>query len=161
MTDIELSGYVHKFHSMVFRLAYSYLKNREDAEDISQEVFIKLYSNKKPFSDEGHIKGWLIRVTVNLCKDCLRSQRFTSHTELTADIPAILQENSGIIDLINRLKPDYGGVIYLYYYEGYSAKEIASILKISHTAVTSRLNRGRKQLKEMLLKEGYYETSDT
>ncbi len=87
MTDNEFSSYVHEFHSTVFRLAYSYLKNREDAEDIAQETFLKLYCSRVEFSDAGHIKGWLIRVAVNLCKDHLRSSWFKHRTELTTDIP--------------------------------------------------------------------------
>lgn len=157
MTDNEFSGYVRQYHSTVFRLAYSYLKNREDAEDIAQEAFVKLYGSRVEFADSGHVKGWLIRVTVNLCKDSLRSGWFMHRAELSTDIPCSEGEDMGLADCIRKLSPKYSGVIFLYYYEGYSAKEIAAMLRISHTAVTSRLNRGRKQLKELLLKEGYYE----
>lgn len=160
MTDSEFSGYVHSFHGTVFRLAYSYLRNREDAEDISQEVFMKLYSSSKRFNDEEHLKRWLILVTSNLCKDVLRSARFRLNTELTEDIPFNETQESGIMDYIRRLKPDYSAVIYLFYYEDMSVKEIASALKLTQTAVTSRLCRGRNQLREMLLKEEYYETKD-
>ncbi len=160
MTDNEFSEYVGKFHSTVFRLAYSYLKNKEDAEDIAQEAFLKLYSTKTVFSDEGHIKGWLIRVTANLCKDNLRSAWTRHRTELTTDIPSEEQEENGLTECIRKLKPEYSAVIFLYYYEDYSVKEIAMLLRLTQTAVTSRLSRGRKQLKEQLIKEGYYEGQD-
>lgn len=160
MTDNEFSEYVRKFHSTVFRLAYSYLKNREDAEDIAQDAFLKLYSTNTVFSDEGHIKGWLIRVTANLCKDILRSAWFKHRTELTTDIPSEEHEDNGLTDCIKKLKPEYSAVLFLYYYEDYSVKEIARALKLTQTAVTSRLSRGRKQLKKLLIKEGYYEGQD-
>lgn len=157
MTENELSGYVKGYHASLLRLAFSYVKNREDAEDIVQEAFIKLYCSDVMFSTRDNAKAWLIRVTVNLCKDMLRSSAYKRRGEMTEDIPCESAEEYGLLECIRRLKPTYASVVYLYYYEGYSVKEIAKICSMTATAVSTRLARARDQLKRMLLKEGYYE----
>ena len=157
MDESRLRLYIEKYHGTVFRVAYSYVKNREDAEDIAQEAFLRLYNSDIDFKTDENAKAWLIRVSINLAKDMLKSSWLKGRTELDRDIPYENKEESIMLDCIHRLKSEYCSVILLYYYEGYSAKEIAEILRISPTLVTTRLSRARKQLKEMLLKEGYYE----
>lgn len=157
MNEDKLGYYIEKYHGTVFRIAYSYVKNREDAEDIAQEAFLRLFNSDAEFKADENTKAWLIRVSINLAKDMLKSSWFKGRTELDRDIPYENKEESIMFDCIQRLKPEYCSVILLFYYEGYSAKEIAEILRISPTLVTTRLSRARKQLKEMLLKEGYYE----
>lgn len=157
MNESRLGYYIEKYHGTVFRVAYSYVKNREDAEDIVQEAFLRLYNSESRFNADENVKAWLIRVSVNLAKDTLKSSWLKGRTELDRDIPYENKEESITLDCIHRLKPEYCSVILLYYYEGYSVKEIAEILRISPTLVTTRLSRARKQLKETLLKEGYYE----
>lgn len=157
MNESRLGYYIEKYHGTVFRVAYSYVKNREDAEDIVQEAFLRLYNSESRFNADENVKAWLIRVSVNLAKDILKSSWLKGRTELDRDIPYENKEESITLDCIHRLKPEYCSVILLYYYEGYSVKEIAEILRISPTLVTTRLSRARKQLKETLLKEGYYE----
>ena len=157
MDESRLRFYIEKYHGTVFRVAYSYVKNREDGEDIAQEAFLRLYNSDIDFKTDENAKAWLIRVSINLAKDMLKSSWLKGRTELDRDIPYENKEESIMLDCIHRLKPEYCSVILLYYYEGYSAKEIAEILRISPTLVTTRLSRARKQLKEMLLKEGYYE----
>ena len=157
MNEDRLGYYIEKYHGTVFRAAYSYVKNREDAEDIAQEAFLRLYNSEITFNTDENAKAWLIRVSVNLAKDTLKSSWLKGRTELDRDIPYENKEESIMLDCIHRLKPEYCSVILLYYYEGYSVKEIAEILRISPTLVTTRLSRARKQLKETLLKEGYYE----
>ncbi len=153
LTEIQISDIIRRYHSSMFRLAFSYLKNREDAEDIVQEAFLRLYTSNIIFPAEENIKAWLIRVTINLCKDLLRSQKRRS-SESINDIPIEDSKESELLDCIRRLKPEYSAIIYLFYYEGYSVKEIANIQGISASAVTTRLARARKQLKKMLTKEG-------
>lgn len=153
LTDAEISGIIRRYHASMFRLAFSYLKNREDAEDIVQEAFLRLYSSNVIFPAEENIKAWLIRVTINLCKDLLRSKKRRAAEPIT-DIPTEDSKVSELLDCIRRLKPEYAAIIYLFYYEGYSVKEIAKIQGISDSAVTTRLARARKQLKKMLTKEG-------
>ncbi len=157
MNEDKVRYYIEKYHSTVFRVAYSYVKNHEDAEDIVQETFLKLYNSEITFNTDENAKAWLIRVSINLAKDMLKSSWFKGKTELYRDIPYENKDEGIIFDCIHRLKPEYCSVILLYYYEGYSAKEIAQILKVSHSLITTRLSRARKQLKTMLLKEGYYE----
>ncbi len=157
MDESKLSGYIHKYHGTIFRIAYGYMKNTHDSEDIVQEAFLRLYCSEAEFETDENVKAWLIRVTINLCKDALKSIWLKGRTELNINIPVKSEKESILLDIINKLKPDYRGVILLFYYEGYSVKEIAEICSISTTAATTRLSRARKKLKEMLLKEGYYE----
>lgn len=149
-----LTKYIGLFHSSVYRLAYSYLKNRENAEDICQEAFLRLYSFKGDFPDDNGCKAWLFRVAVNLSKNLLRSCHTIKRAELTDDIPLESKEDSGLLECVMALPPKYRITIHLFYYEGYSVKEIAGILGTTTTAVTTQLSRGREKLKKMLQEEG-------
>lgn len=154
MTEEALNRYIGLYHSMVYRLAYSYLKNCADAEDVCQEAFLRLYKFKGEFPTDGDCKAWLIRVTINLSKNVLRSGWFTKRTELTEDIPCETAEDTGLLESVMSLPPNYRVTIHLYYYEGYSVKEIAAILGTSSSVVTTRLARGREKLRKMLQEEG-------
>lgn len=153
MSEQELNEYICLYRNTVYRLAYSYMKNCEDAEDISQEAFIKLYLSKESFASCDNVKAWLIRVTVNLCKNLLKAAWRRSREELLSEPCAPMAEQDDISQYIDRLKPAYSAVLYLFYYEGYSVKEIAQICGVSPVVVRVRLSRGRNSLKEMLLKE--------
>ncbi len=157
MNESKLKEYIEKYHGTVFRAAYGYTKNREDAEDIVQEAFLRLYSKNISFDCDEGAKAWLIRVSINLAKDMLKSGWNKKRSELDENIPCETEKESAVLSCIQKLKPEYCTVIMLFYYEGYSAKEIGGILGISATLVTTRLSRARKQLKTMLLKEDYYE----
>ena len=80
MDESRLSFYIHKFHGTVYRLAYSYLKNPDDAEDVVQETFLRLYLSNTEFETDENIKAWLIRVAINLSKDMLKSSWFRGYT---------------------------------------------------------------------------------
>ncbi|MBQ8613313.1 MAG: sigma-70 family RNA polymerase sigma factor [Ruminiclostridium sp.] len=155
MNEEKLAEYVCLYRGTVFRLAYSYLKNREDAEDISQEAFLRLYKSKESFKSDENVKAWLIRVTINLSRNLLKSGWRKRRTELEKEFPFSQKEENDLHYFISRLKPEYSVVIHLFYYEGYSIKEISEICRISSAAVRTRLTRARNQLKEMLLKEGF------
>ena len=133
----------------VFRLALSYLQNRQDAEDVCQSVFVKLISYKKPLA-VGKEKAWLLTCTANACKDQLRSFWRKHTVELDETIVFCSKTDRDIWEAVNSLAPKYRLVVHLYYYEGYSQDEIAQILKISRTAVQTRMSRARKRLKEVL-----------
>ncbi len=150
MESDVFTGYVKQYHKSLFRLAYSYVRNRENAEDICQEAYLKLLDYRDEFSSDEDCKRWLMRVVINLSKNLLRSSRFTRTDELTEDIPLATAEDGELLALVKTLPTKYGEVIHLFYYEGYSVKEIADILRISQTAVTSRLSRGREKLKSLL-----------
>lgn len=151
MTDSELIGYVKQYHNTVYRLAYSYVRNCADAEDICQDAFVRLMEFSGEFSSDEDCKRWLIRVVINLSKNLLKSCRFSRTEELSEDIPLKTAEDGELLSLVKSLPIKYGEVIHLFYYEGYSVKEISQILRISQTAVTSRLSRGRSKLKELLM----------
>lgn len=153
MKEQELERYIELFRSTVYRLAFSYLKNHEDAEDISQDAFLKLFISDQSFAADENVKAWLIRVTVNLCKNLLKTSWRKNRSECFTEAASPPPDSSQIDEYITRLKPEYSSVLYLFYYEGYSVKEIAGICRLSAVAVRTRLSRGRDKLKEMLLKE--------
>lgn len=158
MTEIELTRIIKLFGRNVFQTAYCYMKNYADADDIQQETFIKLYTYGKTFESDEHIKAWLLRVTINLCKNRLNSAwyRLSAPIEAAESMPA-KTESESIIPYLFRLKPKYRVALYMHYYEGYSAKDIARIYDSKETTVLSWLARGRKQLRDILIKEGYDE----
>ncbi len=123
--------------------------NTCDAQDITQDVFMKLLETPRSFNDEEHLKAWLIRVTINLCNNLHRYNK--KFTKLDENIPApVPQESSEVLSLVLALPENYKNVIYLHYYEGYTAKEIGDILKMNTNTVLSNLSRGRKMLKSQL-----------
>lgn len=138
----------NEYGSTLFRISMAYLGNREDAEEVMQEAFYKLLCNQQEFCDEGHEKAWLIRVTVNLCKDMLRSVWHKRVVKME-EIEKYYDQSSDfdIMKEILRLPSKYKAVIMLYYYEDYSVKQISDILKISDSATKMRLQRGRQLLK--------------
>lgn len=154
MNNEELTEYVRLFHGTVYRLAFSYVHSRAEAEDLCQDVFVKLMGYRGAFETPENCKAWLIRVTVNLSKNLLRSSRITRRAELDENLPSLDGEQRELMEAVFSLPPGYRSVIHLHYYEGYSVKEIAKITGATVTAVTTRLERARKKLKNMLLGEG-------
>lgn len=154
MTEQQFEEYITAHRATVFRLAYSMTKNREDADDITQEAFVRLYLTSERFDTTDNVKAWLIRVAINLCKDLLRSCAYRRRTELCCDIPCESESGQTLLEYVRQLKPDDSAVIYLFYYEGYSVIEIARLRHTTSAAVRTRLTRARKKLREMLTKEG-------
>ncbi len=141
-----------KYKDTVFRIALSYLGNTYDADDIVQDVFMKLYITNKQFASDDHARYWLIRVTINTCKNLLKSSWKTRNITLE-DISVTTafeqKEQEDLYEAVMGLPEKYRTVLYLYYYEDFSVKEIAKMLKIKVSAVTTRLSRARDQLKEV------------
>jgi len=147
----SVSRIIEKYANMVFRLCIVYLKNRADAEDAFQEVFMKLYEKELKFNSEDHLKAWLITVTSNHCKNKLKSFWFRKRVMLDEVIIPVQDKNHiGIIREVLQLPPKYSSPIYLYYYEGYSTKEIAQMLNTKEATIRTRLDRGREHLKKMM-----------
>lgn len=144
---IEIEEAYDTYGAAVYRLAMTYLGRHADAEDITQEVFIKLMNKAPSFRDSEHVKRWLFRVAANLCRNQLRSMRYSGTVTLEEDYPMPSTELFGVADAIVRLPETYKGVIHLHYYEGYTVAEIAKILHIGTSAVKMRLRRGREILK--------------
>lgn len=141
---------VEKYSDMIFRIAYQYLYNKYDAEDVTQDVFLKLLYKKAFFKDEEHIKSWLIRVTINQCLDYKKSLARREMVSIdNLEIP-FTQEERGIIEELYLLKEEERNILYLYYYEGYKIKEISHILKQKQNTINSKLTRARKKLKEIM-----------
>jgi len=131
----------------VYRLAMVYLGRRADAEDVTQEVFVRLLYRAPAFTGEDHRKRWLLRVTANLCRDQLRGFWRRRVTELEDTLPAAPPEEQEALAAVLSLPEQYKLPIHLHYYEGYSVAEIAEILKLGQSAVKMRLKRGRELLK--------------
>ena len=139
-----------QYKDTVYRIAYTYLQNTADAEDISQETFLKFYLRETPFPDEGSEKAWLIRVTINHCKSRLRAPWHTRRLPLEElpDTPVFDDPaQRELYDAVLALPQAYRIVLYLFYYEDMPTKEIAAVLHISQNAVTTRLTRAREALR--------------
>ena len=134
----------------VYRVCYSFMKHHADAEDLTQETFLKLLASGKQFESERHEKAWLIVTASNLCKDALR--KWWRRWEEIGQFEGIAGEERDctVYEAILRLKKDYKTVVYMFYYEGYTTAEIAQYLNCPESTVRSRLKRARSQLKSML-----------
>ena len=127
-TNAEIERVVNEYATMLLRVAYSQLNNRAEAEDTVQEVLLK-YMEKAPiFQSEEHEKAWLLRVTVNHCKNHLASAWFRKRADLDEGIPALDNAELEVVSAVAALPAKYRAVVHLYYFEGYSTKEIAEIL---------------------------------
>lgn len=154
---------IETYSPMVYRLAYSLVKSRTDAEDIHQEVFLRYLKYKPCFKSEEHEKAWFIRVTTNQCKNLWKMvwrRRIVSLSEYEEDrVIGNLQEqepgaeDNNIIAVVKTLPQKYRVVIHLFYYEELSVDEIARILALKPSNVRTQLTRARKKLGELLKEE--------
>ena len=152
----EAERLAETYADLILRLAYTYLNHTQDAQDICQTVFLKLLEKAPAFASPAHEKAWIIRTTANACKDLLKSHwhKTTVTLDAAAAVPAPQPEEGSLLAAVNPLPPQYRAVIYLHYYEGYSAQEIARMLGKTPSAVASLLHRGRRRLKTLLESEG-------
>ncbi len=139
---------IDKYSDSLYRCAFSYCNNTQDAEDIVQEVFMKYLRKKPSFSNEEHEKAWFIRVTINLCKDLQKTYWKKNVQELKDDIEEYSDNDKLIYYLIAQLPPKYKIVIQLHYQEGYKIKEISNILNKKESTIGSRLSRAKEILKQ-------------
>lgn len=148
-TDKDIEDIYRRYVDILYRVAYSFMKNSADAEDMVQETFIRLLRSGTSFASEQHEKAWLIVTVSNLCKSALRSpwqrrEALDAITEPSTVEDAPLDE---ALDAVLALPEDYKLPVYLFYYEGYPTAEIARMLGVAPATVRSRLNRARKKLK--------------
>ena len=138
-----------RYTDTVYRVAVHNTVCAADAEEITQEAFLRLLQCGKRFRDPEHMKAWLIRVTINLCRNLLRDR---SRETLTDDVPQQSRNDNDpdVLDAVRALPENQRNAIYLHYYEGYTAAEIASILGSRTNTVLSWLRRGRESLRESL-----------
>lgn len=152
----EAERLVETYSDLILRLSYTYLKSTEDAQDICQSVFLKLLQPPRSFGSPEHERAWIIRAAVNLCKDHLKSRwrRSTVGLEAAGEVPAPAAEEGSLLSAVELLPPKYRAVIYLYYYEGYNAREIGDLLGEKPATIATRLDRGRRRLRDLLEQEG-------
>lgn len=148
-TEEQFSHLAKKYMDTVFRLAFNYLKSQSEADDVTQEVLIKLYRTDKEFDNEEHIKHWLIRVTINECKKAFLSpwKRIEPIEDYASTLSFTSPEHGELFYAVMDLPKKYRVPIFLYYYEDYSCEEISSFLSIANATVRTRLRRGREILK--------------
>ena len=158
----EFEEKYQRYSKLLFRTANQYLLDADAAEDVVQEVFVKLFTRNKRFKDGEHEKAWLIRVTVNCCKNRLTSPK-SRETELfdSAAVEQTFEKDSEMqIDFereLKKLSPEQRTCIYLHYYEGYKITEISELLKMKENTVKSVLSRARQTLRTNFEKEKEYE----
>lgn len=155
-TNDVISEALHKYGDMVRRICFMYLRNYSDVEDVFQEVFLKLMQTEIAFENEEHKKAWLCRITINKCKDVLKSfwRKNVSSLE-NMELPFEDNTENEVIRTVLSLPPKYKDVIYLFYYEEYSVPEIARLLAQKENTVYSNLHRVRGMLKQKLGGTGY------
>ncbi|PWM44013.1 MAG: RNA polymerase subunit sigma-24 [Clostridiales bacterium] len=151
---------LQKHSNMVRRICFMYLHNREDVEDVFQEVFLKLLqTNNATFENEEHKKAWLCRITINKCKDlCKTFWRKNVDSLEDYELPFEDKAESEVMHAVLSLPKKYKDVVYLFYYEDYTVKQISDLLKQKENTVYSNLHRARELLKQKL-GGSYYEYS--
>lgn len=147
---------IERYGDMVFRLSLARTRSKPDAEDVFQDVFLRLMKNLHKIQSEEHLKAWLIRATINCSTSLLTSSWVKTTEALSEDIPFEDSEKSFVYYAVMELPKKYRTAIHLFYFEGLSIKEIAEVCSASESAVKSWLNRGRNMLKTKLKGEYDY-----
>lgn len=154
MQEEEYRAAVQRYRDMVWRVALNACRQTQDAEDVVQDVFLKLYTTRHEFDGEEHLKHWLLRVTVNRCRTLLACPWRTRRADAVPDAPDPAQAldvgQRALYEAVRALPPGQRVALYLYYFEGYSTAEIAQLLHLRQTAVTTRLHRARTRLRALL-----------
>ena len=146
---------VEDHRDVVFRIALTYLRDRADADDVAQDVFLKLLKSDAQFESWEHLRRWLIRVTINECKSLFRKpwRRVEDIENLADSLSTAQEEAKAVLSDVMRLPERFRIPIVLYYYLGFSTSEIAELLHVPAATVRTRLARGRSKLK-FILEEG-------
>ena len=138
---------VDKYADMVFRIAFTHTKNRTDADDVFQEVFLKLCKSGIVFESTEHIKAWLIKVTISTSRKLFTSAWNKKVVELPRDLPHEDRDYTGVLDAVKSLPQKYRSVVYLFYFEDMPINEISKTLKVKESTIKSQLSRARNLLK--------------
>ena len=154
-TDAEFAAFYEKHWKYVYRLCYTYMRCEADAEDCTEDVFVRVLTGDFVFQDETHERKWLTVTAINLCKDRLRSharkQVLSIDDENAPEIAAPeTEDHSEVMEAVLRLPPKLKDVIWLYYFEEYSTEEIAKLLKRPASTVRNQMRDARKILKNVL-----------
>ena len=159
MNDMERAGLlIDRYGNAILRLAYSYLHNMEDAEDILQDTLLQYIKTKPDLNGPDHEKAWLLRVAANLSKNKIKYNKLREADELAEELVGKEDEDLAYVwDAVKKLPDKYREVIHLFYQEGFATKEISQILERNEATVRSDLLRGREQLKKILKEEYDFE----
>lgn len=149
-TEENIDLLYHEYKNIVYRIAFVYTKRRVDAEDVLQEVFLKYLKSSPRLTSKEHTKAWFIKVTLNCCKSMLSSAWFRKTLPFENIEEVENQEVSDIYNCVMGLPKKYRILILLYYYDGYSIKEISSFLDRNPSTIQTQLMRARKLLKNYL-----------
>lgn len=163
--DTVVERLIEQYGQEVYKIAYFYMKETQLAEDVFQEVFYKVIKNYHKFNHQSSEKTWLIRITINTCKDMLRTswiKRVTTFgvlqdSENEYEKPYDIEKketNKELYELIQRLPQKYKEILLLFYYKDLTYEEISEILQIPEGTVRSRLSRAREKLKKMMNERG-------
>ena len=152
--NAEAEHYLDTYGNAVLRLAYSYLHNMADAEEVLQDTLVQFIHTAPVFENEPHAKSWLMQVAANLSKNRIRSNRIRQAEDLDELQETLAGQESEdlsfVWEAVKSLPEKYREVIHLFYQEGYATGEIARILQRKESTVRSDLKRGRERLKEIL-----------
>ncbi len=155
--EAEFAQFYARHVETVYRVCYIRMQNQMDAEDMTQETFLRAMQKPELMMDEAYARGWLIVTASNLCKNALRSWMRAKRDEVSDwdavmghTVPPPDAETSRVLSAVMELPDQYKTVVYLFYYEGYSGAEIARILQKKETTVRSLLHRARKMLSKSL-----------
>ena len=158
-TKERLEQIFRDYYQLIYRVAFSQVKKHADAEDITQEVFLKIIRHDMRYQSMEHERAWIVRVTINLCRDLLKSKwhkTSVSMEEVSEAQRGSCENFTEIQDdmmwAVLQLPEKYRNCLYLFYYEDYSIKEIAQSLEMPENTVKTNLKRGRQALKEFLEK---------
>ncbi len=156
MTELEFSEFYQRNYLTVYRLCYIYMKDHAEAEDCTEDTFVKVLTGSYDFENERHEKAWLSTVAANLCKDRLKNwwhsktdsfEDYDGASELAAEDK---DDHSEVLQEVMKLPEKLKDVVYLYYYIGYQTEEIAKLMKCPASTIRNRLHNARKRLKSTL-----------
>ena len=150
---MDAESIVRTYADMIYKIAYRYVRNAADAEDVFSEVWLIYFKKERTFETEEHRKAWLIRVTINAAKDLLGKKVYTEEITDRMEAPepgCTTEEKMDLQKAIDRLRPEYREVICLYYLQGLSVKTIGAILDRNENTVKVHLMRAREELREYM-----------
>lgn len=151
----ELGKVMDQYSAMVYRMAYSHLRSRADAEDISQEVFLRYYQKRPQFESEEHRKAWLLRVTINRARTYVTSAWFRRTVPLEEAVTFPQEEQRQLDEALGQLSPGDRTLLHLFYFEELSIREISQLLHRKESTVRTQLTRARQRLKTILKGDAY------
>lgn len=154
-TDADFEAFYERHWKYVYRLSFTYMRNAEESEDITEDIFVKVLTGKLEFQDEVHERKWLTVATINLCKDRLKSSSRREYHFIDDDtmpeIAAIEKDDlSEVLEAVMDLPTNLKDVVLLFYYDGYQTDEIATMLGRPASTVRNQLSDARKKLKKQL-----------